>query len=105
MWVDGGFLGAMLRWFKQRRPRGKLRLEIAPGYDQLKGFTVLPKRWIVERTFGWSLKSHRLCRDYAVRLYLSAAMLRLCMIRLLVRPLVSLYDAILKTGSRKLLKP
>ena len=55
--------------------------------DRVKGFKVLPKRWIVERTFGWFYKSRRLCRDYEVRLDHSEAMLRICMIRIMVRRL------------------
>jgi putative transposase len=87
IWADGGYLGALVRWVKQLRPYGKLKLEIVRRSDQVKGFTVLPKRWIVERTFGWFFKSRRLCRDYEVRLDHSEAMLRICMIRLMVRRL------------------
>ena len=72
---------------KQLRPFGKLRLEIVRRCDQTKGFKVLPKRWIVERTFGWLYKSRRLCRDYEVRLDHSEAMIRICMIRLMLKRL------------------
>jgi transposase len=57
---------------------------------QTKGFKVLPKRWLVERTFAWFLKSRRLCRDYEARLDHSEAMIRLCMIRLMVKRLATL---------------
>jgi transposase len=87
IWADGGYLGALVRWVKQLRPYGKLKLEIVRRCDQTKGFKVLPKRWMVERTFGWFFKSRRLCRDYEVRLDHSEAMLRICMIRLMVRRL------------------
>ncbi len=82
IWADGGYLGALVQWVKQLRPFGKLRLEIVRRCDQTEGFKVLPKRWIVERTFGWLYKSRRLCRDYEVRLDHSEAMIRICMIRL-----------------------
>jgi putative transposase len=87
IWADGGYLGALVQWVKQLRPYGKLKLEIVRRCDHVKGFKVLPKRWIVERTFGWFFKSRRLCRDYEVRIDHSEAMLRICMIRLMVRRL------------------
>ena len=73
IWADGGYLGALVNWVKQLRPFGKLRLEIVRRCDDVKGFKVLPRRWVVERTFGWLFKSRRLCRDYEVRLDHSAA--------------------------------
>jgi putative transposase len=90
VWADGGYLGALVSWVKQLRPFGKLRLEIVRRCDQVKGFKVLPKRWIVERTFGWFSKSRRLCRDYEVRVDHSEAMVRICMIRLMVRRLAAI---------------
>lgn len=89
IWADGGYLGALVQWVKQLRPFGKLRLEIVRRCDQTKGFKLLPKRWIVERTFGWLCKSRRLCRDYEVRLDHSEAMVRICMIRLMLRRLAA----------------
>jgi putative transposase len=89
IWADGGYLGSLVQWVKQLRPFGKLRLEIVRRCDRVKGFKVLPKRWIVERTFGWLFKSRRLCRDYEVRLDHSEAMIRICMIRIMVRRLAS----------------
>src|SRR5882724_4801406 len=67
----------------------KLRLEIVRRCDRTKGFKVLPKRWIVERTFGWLYKSRRLCRDYEVRPDHSESMLRICMIRLMLKRLAN----------------
>jgi putative transposase len=90
IWADGGYLGSLVQWVKRLRPFGKLHLEIVRRSDRTKGFAVLPKRWIVERTFGWLTKSRRLCRDYEVRLDHSEAMIRICMIRLMVRRLASI---------------
>jgi putative transposase len=87
IWADGGYLGTLVPWVKQLRPFGKLRLEIVRRCDRAIGFQVLPKRWIVERTFGWFIKSRRLCRDYEVRVDHSESMIRICMIRLMVRRL------------------
>jgi putative transposase len=67
IWADGGYLGKLMAWLKQLRVCGKLKLEIVHRSDEVKGFEVLPKRWIVERTFGWLVKSRRLVREYEVR--------------------------------------
>jgi putative transposase len=90
IWADGGYLGALVQWVKALRPWGKLHLEIVRRSDQARGFKVLPKRWIVERTFGWLYKSRRLCRDYEIRRDHSEAMIRICMIRLMVKRLASI---------------
>ena len=89
IWADGGYLGKLVDWVKQLRPCGKLQLEIVRRCDHTKGFKVLPKRWIVERTFGWLYKSRRLCRDYEVRLDHSESMIRICMIRIMLRRLAA----------------
>ena len=89
IWADGGYLGALVHWVKQLRPFGKLRLEIVRRCDDVRGFKVLPRRWVVERTFGWLFKSRRLCRDYEIRLDHSEAMIRICMIRIMVRRLAA----------------
>ena len=86
IWVDGGYTGqGFADWVKERRP--KLEIEVVKRSDDVKGFKVLPRRWVVERTFGWLHKSRRLCRDYEVRVDHSEAMIRICMIRIMVRRL------------------
>jgi putative transposase len=90
IWADGGYLGALVAWVKQLRPFGQLRLEIVRRCDHVKGFKVLPRRWVIERTFGWLVKSRRLCRDYEVRLDHSEAMIRICMIRIMVKRLAAI---------------
>jgi putative transposase len=90
IWADGGYLGELVGWVKALRPFGKLHLEIIRRCDRAKGFKVLPKRWIVERTFGWLYKSRRLVRDYEVRIDHSEAMIRLCMIRLMIKRLAKI---------------
>jgi transposase len=90
IWADGGYLGSLVQWVKWLRPFGKRHLEIVRRGDRADGLKVLPKRWIIERTFGWLTKSQRLCRDYEVRLDHSEAMIRIGMIRLMVRRLASI---------------
>jgi putative transposase len=64
-----------------------LEIEIVKRSDQIKGFVVLPKRWIVERTIGWLNRCRRLAKDWE-NLNLSAlTFLRLASIRLMLRKL------------------
>ena len=60
-------------------------LEIVRKLPDQKGFQVLPRRWVVERTFGWMTRWRRLVRDYEKRLDVSDAMIYLGMGALLLR--------------------
>ena len=60
-------------------------LEIVRKLPDQKGFQVLSRRWVVERTFGWMTRWRRLVRDYEVRLDVSDAMIHLSMGALLLR--------------------
>ena len=60
-------------------------LEIVRKLPDQKGFQVLPRRWVVERTFGWMTRWRRLVRDYEKRLDVSDAMIHLSMGALLLR--------------------
>lgn len=55
--------------------------------DNLKGFKVLPKRWIVERTFSWLYKYRRLRTDYEADIETSETMVYIAMIHVMVRRL------------------
>ena len=59
-------------------------VEIVRRSDQ-KGFHVLPRRWVVERTFAWMIRWRRLVRDYERRLDVSEAMIHVAMGALLLR--------------------
>ncbi len=50
-------------------------IEIIRRSDDQKGFKVLPRRWLVERTFGWMIRWRRLVRDYEQRIDVSQAMI------------------------------
>ena len=54
-------------------------LEIVKRSNDIKGFKVLPKRWIVERTFGSLIQSRQLVRDYEVEIKHSESMIYLSM--------------------------
>ncbi len=61
--MDGGYTGdSFAQWVKGLRP--KLKVEVVKRSDDIKGFKVLPHRWVVERTFGWLMRQRRLVRDY-----------------------------------------
>lgn len=60
-------------------------VEVIRRSDQAKGFQVLPRRWVVERTFGWMMRWRRLVRDYEKRLDVSEAMIMLSMASLVLR--------------------
>ena len=63
LWVDGGYSGQPFAdWVKEQRP--KLKVEVVKRSDDMEGFEVLPRRWVVERTFGWLMQQRRLVRDY-----------------------------------------
>jgi transposase len=60
-----------------------LLLEIVKRSDDVKGFQVLPRRWVVERTFGWLVRNRRPARDYERLPANSEAMIKVAMIRLM----------------------
>jgi transposase len=64
VWADGGYAGRLLSWANTVLA---LTLTIVKRSDDATGFVVLPRRWVVERTFGWLLRYRRLVRDYERR--------------------------------------
>ena len=64
IWADGGYAGRLVSW---ARTVLALTLTIVKRSDNTSGFVVLPRRWVVERTFGWLLRYRRLVRDYERR--------------------------------------
>ena len=73
IWADGGYSGQpMCDWVMHLA--GWL-LEIVKRSDDTKGFVVLPKRWIVERTFAWLGRYPRLSKDYGQLLKTSESMI------------------------------
>jgi putative transposase len=65
----------------------QLQPQIVKRSDQAKGFVVLPKRWIVERTLAWLNRCRRLAKDWENLDYTALAFLRLASIRLMLRKL------------------
>jgi len=87
IWADGAYAGQLLEWVRGLRVWRKLRLEIVSRPEGVKGFVLLPKRWVVERTFGWLTRYRRLSKDYEYLTKTSEAMIHVAMINLMVRRL------------------
>lgn len=79
IWADGGYSGQLEGEVARLERHRQIDLEIVKRSDDVKGFKVLPKRWIVERTFGWLIQSRRLIRDHEVRIEHSEALIYLSM--------------------------
>ena len=86
LWVDGGYTGAAFaQWVKGLRP--KLGVAVVKRSADLKGFKVVPHRWVVERTFGWFMQQRRLVRDYETTTTSAEAWIYIAMIRIQLRRL------------------
>jgi putative transposase len=66
IWADEGYRGQLIAWVRNlRHGRGRRRIELEIVAKSTQGhFVILPKRWIVERTFAWFGRSRRLSKDY-----------------------------------------
>ena len=62
IWADGGYNAHQVQTAAAANPG--LRVEIVKRSDDVKGFVVLPQRWVVERTFSWFGRNRRLAKDY-----------------------------------------
>lgn len=85
VWLDGGYRGpSLLAWVTAHC---RFRLKIVLRSDDKKGFLVLPRRWVVERTFAWLNHQRRLSKDYERLPASSEAFIYIAMIRLMLRRL------------------
>lgn len=84
IWVDGGYRGQLLDWVAEHC---RFRLQTVLRSDDQKGFVVLPRRWVVERTFAWLNHHRRLSKDYEGLTSSSEAMILIAMTRVMVRRL------------------
>ena len=83
LFADGAYQGATTA--AAVRALGAWELEIVKRSDQAQGFVVLPKRWVVERTFAWLGRCRRLAKDVETHTRTALAFLRLASIRLMLR--------------------
>lgn len=89
IWADGGYTGRLVQWVADLRQHRKVRLEIVKRPSNMKGFKVLPRRWVVERTFGWLGRYRRLSKDYEMLTASSEAMIYIAMTGLMVKRLAT----------------
>jgi len=85
VFADGGYAGPKLKGTLNRI--GRFALEIVKRTDKAKGFEVLPRRWVVERTFAWLGRCRRLARDFEKTIASAEAWIFVASIRLLTRRL------------------
>lgn len=83
---DGGCKGPVFRR-ALKKVMSRVNVEIVKRSDTAKKFIVLPKRWIVERTFAWLERCRRLARDWENFNQKALGFLRLASIRLMLRKL------------------
>jgi transposase len=86
LFADGGYQGPQ---FEQAVTKilPELQVEIVKRSDQAKGFEILPKRWVVERTFAWLGRCRRLAKDFENLTRIALAFVKLASIRFMLRRL------------------
>ena len=89
VWADGGYAGRLVTWAKNVLA---LSVQVVKRTDDLAGFRVLPRRWVVERTFGWISKHRRCVRDYETLPEHHEAMVYISMIMVMSRRLARTGD-------------
>src|SRR3954453_14258884 len=84
VWVDGGYVNSvdqgLIGWAAEHVG---IEIVAVPRNADVTGFQVLPRRWVVERTFGWLSRCRRLARDYERTTAHAEAMIKVAMIRLM----------------------
>ena len=86
LYADGGYQGPLFR-NAVKRIMAQVNVEIVKRSDQARAFIVLPRRWVVERTFAWLNRCRRLAKDWENLNRKGLAFLRLASIRLMLRKL------------------
>jgi putative transposase len=84
VWADGGYAGTLVEWVAAFC---RFVLEIVRRPEEAKGFVLLRRRWVVERTFGWLGRYKRLSKDYEYLTESSEAMVYAAMINLMLHRL------------------
>jgi transposase len=86
LYADGGYQGPVFKK-AMKAIMAQVEVEIVKRSDQIKGFVVLPKRWVVERTLAWLNRCRRLAKDWECLNRKARAYLLLASIRLMLRRL------------------
>ena len=85
VWADGGYNAHQVDATAAKIPN--FRVEIVKRSDDVKGFKVLPRRWVVERTFSWFGRNRRLAKDFEATLASAQAWIYIARVKLLMRRL------------------
>lgn len=85
VFADGGYAGDKLK--QALKGKGNWTIEIIRRCDGAKGFKVLPRRWVVERTFAWLGRCRRLAKDWETTIESSTAWTLIANIRIMIRRL------------------
>ena len=86
LFADGGYQGAVAA---ATAARERLALEIVKRPAAARGFEVLPRRWVIERSFAWLSRNRRLAKDFERLIEASTAMVAVAIIQLLIRRLAN----------------
>jgi len=86
LFADGGYRGAVAA---AAAARERLALEIVERPADQRGFAVLPRRWVIERSFAWLSRNRRLAKDFEHLIEVSTAMVAVAIIQLLLRRLAT----------------
>jgi transposase len=87
VFADGGYAGEKLE--TALKGKGDWTLEIIKRSDTAQGFVLLPRRWVVERTFAWFGRNRRLAKDFETTIESSTAWLLLASVQLMTRRIVN----------------
>ena len=86
LYADGGYQGPQFQLAIKRVLR-QVNIEIVKRSDGAKGFAILPRRWVVERTIGWLNRCRRLAKDWECLNRSALAFLRWASVRMMLRKL------------------
>ncbi len=95
IWTDGGYKEQFIEWFAANC---KILVEIVKRPAGAVGFEVLPKRWVVERTFAWLYFFRRLRKEYEYSTTVSESMIYIASIRIMLKRWTRKQDALSRTS-------
>lgn len=84
VWADGAYAGSLVAWAREELG---LSVQIVKRPDEVSGFVLIPRRWVVERTLAWITRRRRCVRDYERRADTHEAMVRWAMVLVMTRRL------------------
>lgn len=89
LWADGAYAGQLEQWLAYGGAGPRIKLQIVKRSDAHRGFQVLPRRWVVERSLAWSSRCRRLSKDYEALPKTTESWIYLSFIALLLRRLTT----------------